>query len=42
MKTYQSFCDIATAMIKGKELTKITAELNQINNRKPTEKSQQN
>ena len=41
MKTYQSFCDIATAIIKGKDLIKIIAELNQINNRKPTEKNQQ-
>lgn len=42
MKTYQSFCDIATAIIKGKKLVKIIAELNQINNRKPTETNQQN
>ena len=42
MKTYQSFCDIATAIIQGKKLVKIIAELNQINNRKPTETNQQN
>lgn len=42
MKTYQSFWDTAKAVIRGKEIIKIIAELNQIDNRKPIEKNQQN